>query len=96
MCEARRALMFADPDQAATATSDPVAQAFRSERALDKVARHTVDDDSPAQSFATLMAELATIVRSTCRTPQSTKTTPTFDFLATLLAKQQHMRKLLG
>jgi transposase len=64
MREAWRELMFADPDQEAKATRDPVAPAVRSEDALDKVARHTLDDDSPAHSFATLMAELASVVRN--------------------------------
>lgn len=95
MREAWRALMFADPDQAAKATRDPVAPAVRSERTLKKVARHTLDDDSPAHSFATLMAELATIVRNTCRTPQTTETAPTFDLLTIPSAKQQHALQLL-
>ncbi len=38
--EARRELMFADIDQAAKATRDPVAPAQRSQLALDKVAPH--------------------------------------------------------
>ncbi len=95
MREAWRELMFADPDQEAKANRDPVAPAVRSQRALDKIARHTLDDDSPAHSFATLMAELATIVRNTCRTPQATETTPTFNLLTTPTAKQQHALHLL-
>jgi transposase len=93
--EAWRELMFADPDQEAKATRDPVAPAVRSERALDKVARHVLNDDSPVHSFATLMADLATIVRNTCRTPQSTEIAPTFDLLTTPTAKQQHALQLL-
>ena len=95
MREAWRELMFADPDQAAKAIRDPVAPAVRSEAALKKVARHTLDDGSPAHSFATLMAELATIVRNTCRTPHSTETAPTFDLLTIPTAKQQHALQLL-
>jgi hypothetical protein len=72
-----------------------VAPAVRSEAALKKVARHTLDDDSPAHSFATLMAELATLVRNTCRTPQDSKTAPTFDLLTTPTAKQHHALQLL-
>ena len=68
MREAWRELMFADTDQAAKATRDPVAPAKRSKAALAKVARHTLEDGTPAHSFSTLMAELATIVRHTCRT----------------------------
>lgn len=93
--EAWRELMFADPDQEAKAIRDPVAPAVRSRAASKKVARHTLDDDSPAHSFATLMAELATIVRNTCRTPQGTETAPTFDLLTTPTTKQQHALQLL-
>lgn len=95
MREAWRELMFADPDQEAKATRDPVAPAVRSEAALDKVARHTLDDDSPAHSFATLMAELATIVRNTCRAPRTAETAPTFDILTTPNTKQQRALELL-
>ena len=69
MREAWRELMFADTDQQAKATRDPVAPAKRSKAALAKAARHTLDDGTPVHSFSTLMAELATIVRNTCRSP---------------------------
>jgi len=95
MREAWRELMFADPDQEAKTTRDPVAPAVRSERALDKIARHTLDDDSPTHSFATLMADLATIVRNTCRTPQTIEAAPTFDLMTTPTAKQNHALQLL-
>lgn len=95
MREAWRELMFADPDQEAKATRDPVAPAVRSAGALDKVARHALDDDSPAHSFATLMAELACVVRNTCRAPQAAETAPTFDILTTLNTKQQRALELL-
>ena len=49
------------------ATRDPVAPAQRSLLALDKVASRIGDDGTPMHSFATLMAELAGIVRNTCR-----------------------------
>jgi len=71
MREAWRELMFADTDLAAKATRDPVAPTQHSEAALAKAARHTLDDVTPAHGFSTLMAELATIVRNTCRTPGS-------------------------
>mgnify|MGYP001215881630 CR=1 FL=1 len=90
MREAWRELMFADVDQAAKATRDPVAPASRSDAALAKVARHTLDDGTPAHSFSTLMAELATIVRNTCRTPSAGADAPTFDIVTTPSAKQRH------
>jgi len=93
--EAWRELMFADPDQQAKATRDPVAPAKRSPAALDKVHSHTLDDGTPAHSFATLLAELATIVRNTCRTPNAGAEAPTFDLLTTPNPKQQRALELL-
>lgn len=95
MREAWRELMFADPDQQAKAKRDPVAPAKRSQAALDKVASHTLDDGTPAHSFATLLAELATIVRNTCRTPNAAADAPTFDLLTTPNPKQQRAFELL-
>jgi len=95
MREAWRELMFADTDQRAKATRDPVAPARRSKAALAKVARHTLDDGTTAHSFATLMAEMATIVRNTCRTPNAKLDAPTFEVLTTPNAKQQRALELL-
>ena len=66
--EAWRELLFADEDQAAKATRDPVAPAERSAKAKAKVARRHHEDATPIHSFHTLLTELATIVRNTCRT----------------------------
>ena len=87
--------MFADTEQQAKATRDPVAPARRSKAALAKAARHTLDDGTPVHSFATLMAELATIVRNTCRTPNAGPNAPTFEVLTTPNAKQQRAIELL-
>jgi hypothetical protein len=95
MREAWRPLTFADTDLQAKATRDPVAPAKRSKAALAKVARHTLDDGTPAHSFATLLAELATIVRNTCRTPSAGLTAPTFAVLTTPTPQQQRMFELL-
>ena len=95
MREAWRELMFADTDQQAKASRDPVAPARRSKAALAKAARHRLDDDTPVHSFATLMAELATIVRNTCRTPQAGLDAPTFEVLTTPNSKQQRAFELL-
>jgi transposase len=95
MREAWRELMFADTDQAAKATRDPVAPAERSQAALNKLASHTVDDGTPAHSFSTLMAELATIVRNTCRTPRAGPEAPTFDIVTTPNATQRHALDLI-
>ncbi len=95
MREAWRELMFADTEQQAKVTRDPVAPAKRSKAALAKVARHTLDDGTPVHSFATLMAELATIVRNTCRAPNAGPDAPTFEVLTTPNATQQRMLELL-
>ena len=95
MREAWRELMFADTNSQAKATRDPVAPAKRSKAALAKVARHTLDDATPAHSFSTLLAELATIVRNTCRTPHAGPDTPTFEVLTTPNAKQQRAFELI-
>ena len=93
--EAWRELMFADTDQQAKATRDPVAPAKRSQAALAKVASKHLDDGTPAHSFGTLMAELATIVRNTCRTPSAGPDAPTFDILTTANPKQQRAFDLI-
>ena len=95
MREAWRELMFADTDQRAKTTRDPVAPAKRSKAAQAKAARHTLDDGTPAHSFATLMAELAGIVRNTCRTPQAAPDAPTFKVVTTPNAKQQRALDLI-
>jgi transposase len=95
MREAWRELMFADVDQTAKATRDPVAPAKRSEAALAKAAHHTLDDDTPVHSFATLLSDLATIVRNTCRTPRAGDDARTFDVLTTPTAKQKRALDLL-
>jgi hypothetical protein len=95
MREAWRELMFADPDQAAKTRRDPVAPATRSKAALAKAAQHTLDDGTPVHSFATLLGELATIVRNTCRTPQAAPEAPTFEVLTTSSSKQKRALELI-
>ena len=95
MREAWRELMFADTDQAAKATRDPVAPAKRSASAQHKAATKQLDDEQPAHSFATLMAEMATLVRNTCRTPSAGADAPTFEVLTTPTAHQQRAMALL-
>lgn len=95
MREAWRELMFADVDQAAKATRDPVAPAKRSAAARAKALLHTLDDGTPAHSFATLLGELATIVRNTCRTPHAGPDASTFDVLTTPSPKQKRALDLI-
>ena len=75
--EAWRGLLFADEDQAAKATRDPVAPAERSAAAKAKVAQRHHEDGTPIHSVPTLLTDLATIVRNTCRT-SAEEDAPTF------------------
>lgn len=95
MREAWAPLLFSDTDQAAKATRDPVAPARRSDAALDKVARRALDDGTPVHSFSTLMADLATIVRNTCRPPSTGPEAPTFDVVTTPNAQQRRALELI-
>ena len=95
MREAWAPLLFADTDQAAKATRDPVTPARRSDAALDKVARRALDDGTPVHSFSTLMADLATIVRNTCRPPSTRPEAPTFDVATTPNAQQRRALELI-
>ena len=80
LIDAWRALLFTDEEQTAKATRDPVAPAKRSAAAAEKAATHQLEDGTPAHSLRTLFAELATLVRNTCRT---TDHPATFDILTT-------------
>ena len=95
MREAWRALMFADTDQDAKATRDPVAPAQRSTAALTKLARHSLDDGTPVHSLAALLGDLATIVRSTCRAPNAGPVASAFKIVTTLNAQQQRALDLI-
>jgi transposase len=95
MREAWRELMFADTDQQAKTTRDPVAPAERSKAAQAKAATHTLDDGTPAHSFSTLLANLAGIVRNVCRTPHAAPDAPTFHVITTPNAQQQRAFELL-
>jgi transposase len=94
--EAWRSLMFADEDQAAKATRDPVAPATRSEHAEHKAHTHTLSDGSPTHSFRTLLDELSTIVRNTCRATTDPARAPTFTIVTQPTAVQQRAFKLLN
>ena len=59
------------------------------------MARHALDDGTPAHSFATLLGELATIVRNTCRTPNAGPAAPTFEVLTTPNVKQMRALELI-
>jgi len=95
MREAWRELMFADEDQEAKQIRDPVAPAVRSKAAQQKVRSHTLADGSPAHSFRTLIEDLATIVRNTCRVPSDKTSSGDFTIDTTPNDKQQRTLELL-
>ena len=95
LIDAWRALLFTDEDQAAKATRDPVAPAKRSAAANEKAATHELADGTPVHSLRTLLAELATLVRNTCRTPGATEHPATFDILTTPTTLQRRAFELV-
>lgn len=66
MVQAWRPITFADEEQEAKKTRDPVAPAKRSTKALAKAATKATDDDEPVRSFRSLIEHLGSIVRNHC------------------------------
>src|SRR5207245_748746 len=99
MREAWAPLLFTDEDQAAKLTRDPVAPATRAAKALRKVQTRHLDDGSPTHSFSTLLDELATITRNTCRTPGANAadrdTAPSFQLTTTASPQQRRAYDLI-
>ena len=94
--EAWRALLFADEDQPAKAQRDPVAPAVRSAAAAHKALNHTLPDGTAVHSFRTLLDELSTIVRNTCRALGAESHAATFQIVTTPNTKQKHALELLA
>jgi hypothetical protein len=65
--EVWRELHFPDENQAAKAHRDPATPSQRSAAAREKATSHTRPNGAPVRSFCTLLEELATLVRNTCR-----------------------------
>ena len=95
MREAWRALTFADTEQEVKLTRDPVAPAKRSVSAQRKAQTKVLEDGQPVHSFATLMAEMATLVRNTCRTPGAGPNAPSFEITTRANATQQKALDLI-
>jgi transposase len=95
MKEAWRPLLFADEDQKAKTSRNPVAPAKRSDKALSKVHTKRLEDGSDVHSFSTLLDHLGEIVRNTCRCPDAGPEAPTFHKTTTPNAKQQKALDLL-
>ena len=94
MREAWRPLLFADEDQAAKQTRDPVAPAKRSAAALRKVHTKVLDDGTPVHSFSTLLKDLSRVVRNVCR-QRGAPEGPTFEIVTTPSPTQQRTYDLL-
>jgi transposase len=95
MKEALRPLLFADEDQEAKATRDPVAQAKRSKKALRKVGAKLLEDDTRAHSFKTLLHHMSTITRDLCVQKIDGADDNTFSTDTKLNPKQQKVYDLL-
>jgi len=96
MMEALRPLLFADEDQEAKSTRDPVAPAKRSDKALEKVSTKTLDDGTPAHSFSTLLHHMGTITRDLCVRKVDGIDDNTFSVDTRPNPKQQKVYELLG
>jgi len=94
--EAWRELLFADEDQAAKAHRDPVAPAKRSAAAQEKASTHTHVNGAPVHSFRTLLEELATLVRNTCRMLGAAAQLATFESLTTPSSLQRRAFDLIN
>jgi hypothetical protein len=95
MREAWRPVLFSDEDQAAKNTRDPVAPATRSPGALDNVATKRSEDGAPIHSFRTLLADLATITRSTFAPVGTDNDGQTFTMLTIASPEQARALQLL-
>jgi len=96
MMEAWRPLLFADEEQEAKRTRDPVAPAKRSHRTLVKISSRRLEDGSIVHSFHSLLQHMQTIVRNTCRRPGSVENDPLFTVDTQPNKKQQQALDLLG
>jgi len=94
MKEVWRELLFSDEDQGSKLARDPVAPALRSAKALKKVHRRRLDDGTQTHSFHTLLIDLSTIVRNTCRRKGGVGE-PRFTITTTPSAKQKQALELI-
>ena len=86
-------LLFRDEEPADL--PDPVAPAARSEAALAKARSHELADGTPAHSFKTLLAELATLTRNLV-VPTGAPDEAAFEIIATPTPLQARAFALLG
>jgi len=95
MRESWRSLLFSDEDQQSKESRDPVAPAMRSPGAQKKAKEHKLADGTAAHSFRTLIDELGTIVRNTCRPFGEQDDRLLFAIVTTPTTKQREALQLL-
>lgn len=95
MMEAWRPLLFSDEDLEAKKKRDPVAAAKRSAGALKKVHTKRLSDGTRVHSFRTLLKDLSTIVRNTCRRKEAESTESSFSIDTTPSPSQQRVYELI-
>lgn len=95
MMEAWRPLLYADEEQQAKSTRDPVAPATRSDSAIKKVQTKQLDDGSHVHSFRTLLDHLGAIVLATCRCVDENSSSSTFTMTTKHNPKQKKAFDLL-
>lgn len=88
-------ILFQDTDKPAAAAkrANPVTVAKRSDQALRKAARKRTDNDTTVHSFATLLADLATICANQI---QPHGDMPAFTLITTPTPLQRRAFELLG
>ena len=97
MIEAWAPLTFKDEaDTEPARLADPVAQARRSQAALDKVHTRTLANGTPAMSFRRLLEHLETIVRNTMRPKSARPGEATFTLTTQPDTKQQQALDLIA
>ena len=93
--EAWRTLLFADEDQAAQTTRDPVSPAQRSAGEKAKAARNRHKDGTLVHRFQTLLADLGTIVSNTFKTTAADDA-PTFSVTTQPTPLRQRAQALIS
>jgi hypothetical protein len=91
MREAWRAITFCDEDKAVRTVRDPVAPARQSTSAARKISRRTADDGTPLHDFRTLLSELASVVKNSCRV--SSGTAPTGEDTFTMVTQMNPIQE---
>lgn len=95
MFEAWRPLLFSDEDLEAKERRDPVEPAKRSEGALEKIHTKKLPNGDTVHSFRTLLKDLSTIVRNSCRRKGAGENEGCFTIDTTPSASQQRALDLI-